>query len=81
MTAQPRYHFRRDKDGCDDTMELYAIGQERPFACIRFWDEPDTDDATEAEALARRVVAALNACEGVSTEALERRRRVKRRSR
>ncbi|MBI3408195.1 MAG: hypothetical protein HY040_07550 [Planctomycetes bacterium] len=69
--AQARYTYSRDTDGCFDLWSIYAPSEDRWFACIRFWDEPDTNEAAETEAQARHIVAALNACRGIPTEALE----------
>jgi hypothetical protein len=65
--AKGRYRYQRSTDGCDETFDIYAPGESRPFTCIAFWDAREW-----AEAHARRIVAALNACEGVPIEALER---------
>ena len=69
MRTSPRhcYYYERGKDGCDETFDIYAPGDTRPMVCIGFWEAE-----AEAEAKARRIVAALNACDGVSTEELER---------
>jgi hypothetical protein len=61
-----QYWYKRGVDGCDETFDIYAPGDERPFTCVAFWEEEEW-----AEGHARRVVAALNACEGIPTEALE----------
>jgi hypothetical protein len=61
-----RYRYECSPDGCEWTFHIYAPGQERPFTIIAFWQ---ADERTEV--FARRVVASLNACEGVPIEALE----------
>ena len=61
-----RYRYERSTDGCDHTFEIFAPGRDRPFTGIAFWEAEEW-----AESLARRIVAALNACEGITTEALE----------
>jgi hypothetical protein len=55
-TTRP-FDYRRDEDGCDD---VYCITDHRgvTLASIPFWDEPDTDDAERALALARLLAAA-----------------------
>ncbi len=55
-TVRP-FDYRRDEDGCDD---VYCITDHRgvTLATIPFWDEPDTDDAERALALARLFAAA-----------------------
>jgi hypothetical protein len=65
--AKGRYRYQRSTDGCDRTFDIYEPGEERPFTVAAFWK---ADERTEE--FARRVVAALNACDGVPTEALER---------
>lgn len=55
-TIRP-FDYRRDRDGVDD---VYEIIDHRgvTLASIPFWDEPDTDDAEQALALARLFAAA-----------------------
>ncbi len=54
-----RYHDTRDRDGCDDVFRIVDdAGRER--TSIPFWDEPDTNEAAEAETKARRIVRDLN---------------------
>lgn len=60
------YRYEHSTSGCDREFVIFCPGSERPMCSIPFWDAE-----VEAEALARRIVAALNACEGVSTEELE----------
>jgi hypothetical protein len=60
------YWYARGTDGVDNTFDIYAPGEEQPFTSVAFWDAEEW-----AEAHARRVVAALNTCDGVPTEALE----------
>ncbi len=66
-TSQSRYRYERGTDGCDETFDIFAPGEERPMVSIGFWEAE-----AEAEAKARRIVATLNACEGIPTEELER---------
>ena len=52
----PLHHYLPDTDGCDETFDVY---RESTFLIsIPFWEEADA-----AEALARHVVAALNAAD------------------
>lgn len=60
------YWYQRYKDGCDETFDIYGPGSERPIVGVHFWEAE-----AEAEAVARRITAALNACEGIATEELE----------
>ncbi len=66
MTKRNPYRYERSTDGCDETFDIYSPGDERPMVSVGFWEAE-----AEAEAKARRITAALNACEGIPTEALE----------
>jgi hypothetical protein len=66
-TSQSRYRYERGTDGCDETFDIYAPDEKRPMVSIAFWEAE-----AKAEATACRIVAALNACEGISTDELER---------
>lgn len=51
------FTYRRDRDGCDDTFDI-VDHRGVVITSIRFWDEPDTDHAERAEAIARLFAAA-----------------------
>ena len=54
------YTYHRDTDGCADTFTITT--QDRKYiAHVAFWDEPDTTEASAAEAAAKMIVEALNA--------------------
>jgi|GEM_PF-3969267 len=53
---QKPYRYSKDADRCDQTWDIYAGDSLTPIISIPFWD-----DEVETEALARHVVAALNA--------------------
>jgi hypothetical protein len=55
----PRYTYSRDKDGTYDTLHIHAPDGSI-VAGLYFWDEPDTDEAKEAEQSARHIVEQLN---------------------
>jgi hypothetical protein len=60
-TREGPYYYTRDKNGCDDTWDIYGPGDEF-LATIPFWDEPDTAEwVRRTEATARLIVAALTA--------------------
>ena len=63
--AKP-YHIERTTEGCDEVFLVIGPGSERPIVAVAFWEAE-----AEAFAVARRVTAALNACEGIATEELE----------
>src|SRR5271166_427119 len=50
----------------DNETQLWIRSLDRPIANIRIGKEPDADKAN-----ARRIVAAVNACEGIGTKSLE----------
>lgn len=50
------YHYTRDTDGCDETFDVYREGVF--LLSLPYWDHE-----TQAEALAKHLVAALNAHE------------------
>jgi hypothetical protein len=50
------FTYRRDRDGCDDTFDI-VDHRGVVIASIPFWDEPDTDHAERAEAIARLFAA------------------------
>jgi hypothetical protein len=60
------YWYQRDKEGCDEIFVVYGPDSERPIVGVAFWEAE-----AEAEAVARRITAAFNACEGIATEELE----------
>ena len=53
-----------DTGDYEGVVEIFSGDAKRPI--IQFWDESE-----EAEANARRIVSAVNACAGISTELLE----------
>ena len=55
-----RYSYFRDKDGCDDVFFIEDSQDGAIVMGIYFWDEPDTNEAAEAEIKVKLVVQALN---------------------
>ena len=51
------YAYHRDKDGCDDTFDIID-SRGACLTSIPFWDDPQTDHAGRAEAIARLFAAA-----------------------
>ena len=59
-SKQPqKYYYVRDRDGVDDTWDI-RDPYGKFVVSIRFWDEPDTNEAAEAEARAKLIVETLN---------------------
>jgi len=58
-TPRQGYTYSRGKDWVDDTWDIYDP-YDRFVLSIRFWDEPDTDEASEAEERAKLIVQTLN---------------------
>jgi hypothetical protein len=54
------YGYYRSSDGCDDIFFIEDTRDGEIVMGIYFWDEPDTNEAAEAEAKAQLVVQALN---------------------
>lgn len=54
------YSYRRGSDGVDDTWDIYGPYGEFVVS-IRFWADPDTNEAAETEARAKLIVDTLNA--------------------
>ena len=61
--ATKPYHIQRTTEGCDEVFLVCGPGSERPIVGVAFWEAE-----AEAFAVARRITAALNACEGIATE-------------
>jgi hypothetical protein len=55
-----RYHYRRDRDGVDDTWDIYHP-DDTFMVSIRFWDDFESDEAARSEARAKLIVDTLNA--------------------
>ena len=53
------YTFSRDRDGTFDTFDIRSP-EGQVIASLYFWDEPDTDEAKQAEASARTICKQLN---------------------
>lgn len=58
--SQRQYTYRRGRDGVDDTWDIHD-----PYGkfvvSIRFWDDIESDEATETEGRAQLIVKTLNA--------------------
>jgi hypothetical protein len=61
IRKKPRqgYTYSRGTDGVDDKWDIYDP-YDRFVESVRFWDETDTDEATEAEKRAKLIVETLN---------------------
>ncbi len=57
---QPQYTYSRGADGVDDTWDIYDP-YDKFVVSIRFWDDPDNNEAAETEARAKLIVDTLNA--------------------
>ena len=55
-----KYYATLDRNGTEDEITIVSPSGES-LAYIWFWDEPDTRDARNAKATARRILNALNA--------------------
>jgi hypothetical protein len=55
----PRYAYNRDRDGCDDTFDIWDIQRGKVIDSVPFWDSVEGEEA-EAEEDARRIVRELN---------------------
>lgn len=51
------YAYHRDADGCDDTFDI-TDARGKHLTSVPFWDDPETDHAARAEAIARLFAAA-----------------------
>ncbi len=54
------YRYYRDRDGVNDILFIEDSRDCEILMGIYFWDEPDTDEAAQAEAKAEMIVKALN---------------------
>lgn len=55
-----RYLYTRDRDGCDDTFDVWDTLNGTLVGSVRFWDSVEGEEA-DAEEEARRIVRELNA--------------------
>jgi len=55
----PRYVYSRDRDGCDDTFDIWDTQTNRVIDSVHFWDSVEGEEA-EAEEDARQIVQELN---------------------
>ena len=55
----PRYAYNRDRDGCDDTFDIWDRQTSRVIDSVHFWDSIE-DEESEAEEAARLIVWELN---------------------
>ena len=62
------YWYQRYKDRWDESFNIYGPGDERPIVGVPFWE---AEAEAETEAVARRITAAFNACDGIATKELE----------
>ena len=57
---QKQYTYSRGSDGVDDTWDIYDP-YDKFVVSIRFWEDPENDEASRAEARAQLICKTLNA--------------------
>jgi len=55
----PRYAYSRDRDGCDDTFDIFDTQTSRIIDSIHFWDSVEGEEE-DAEETTRLIVQELN---------------------